>query len=242
MIPLGGKIAVVAGASSGIGRAIALELATHGAVLALIGRDQGRLDEVTRTARETAGTVHAFRADLSSDDELNRLVIAIEIQLGHVDILIHSAGVMSQGRIQDAPPDALDEQYRTNVRGPYALTQALLPGLRAQHGQIVFVNSTVSLTARAEVGQYAATQHARKALADSLRDEVNPDGIRVLSVYPGRTATPLQERIFAVEGREYRPELLLQPEDVASVIVHCLRLPTTAEVTHLTIRPLIKSY
>jgi NADP-dependent 3-hydroxy acid dehydrogenase YdfG len=242
MISLSGKIAVVAGASSGIGRAVALELAAHGAVLALIGRDQDRLDEAARAARVTAGSVHAFCADLSSDHEVGRLVIAIETQLGQVDILVHSAGVMSQGRIQDAPSDALDEQYRTNVRGPYMLTQALLPGLRARHGQVVFVNSTVSLAARADVGQYAATQHARKALADSLREEVNPDGVRVLSVYPGRTATPLQERIFAAEGREYRPELLLQPEDVASVIVHCLGLPPTAEVTNLTIRPLIKSY
>jgi len=242
MISLSGKVAVVAGASSGIGRAIGLELAAHGAVLALLGRDQDRLDEAVSAAREQTGSVHAFRADLASEHEVGRLALALETQLGQVNILVHSAGVMCQGRTQDASPDALDEQYRSNVRGPYVLTQRLLPGLRAQRGQIVFVNSTVSLAARAEVGQYAATQHARKALADSLRDEVNPDGVRVLSVYPGRTATPLQERIFAVEGREYRPELLLQPEDVASVIVHCLRLPPTAEVTHLTIRPLIKSY
>ena len=242
MISLSGKVAVVTGASSGIGRAIGLELAAHGVVLALVGRHQDRLDEAVSAAREKTGSVHAFRADLSSEHEVGRLAIAFEPQLGQVDVLVHSAGVMSQGRTEDAPLDALDEQYRTNVRGPYVLTQRLLPGLRAQRGQIVFVNSTVSLAARAGVGQYAATQHARKALADSLRDEVNPDGVRVLSVYPGRTATPLQKRIFAVEGREYRPELLLQPEDVASVIVHCLRLPPTAEVTNLTIRPLIKSY
>lgn len=242
MISLSGKTAIVAGASSGIGRAIALELASHGAILGLIGRHHGRLNEVAEAARQLTDRVYPFSVDLASDHEVRRLVIAIETQLGQIDILIHSAGVMAQGRIEDAPLTELDAQYRANVRGPYLLTQALLGALRKQRGQIVFVNSTVSLTARPEVGQYAATQHARKALADSLRDEVNPDGVRVLSVYPGRTATPLQERIFAIEAREYRPELLLQPEDVASMIVHCLRLPETAEVTNLTIRPRIKSY
>jgi NADP-dependent 3-hydroxy acid dehydrogenase YdfG len=128
------------------------------------------------------------------------------------------------------------------VRGPYLLTQALLPLLRACHGQIVFVNSTVGLEARAGVGQYASTQHALRAIADALRAEVNPDGVRVLSVYLGRTATARQARIFRLEGRPYAPELLIQPEDVAEMVLATLRLPRTAEVTEIRMRPLVKSY
>jgi NADP-dependent 3-hydroxy acid dehydrogenase YdfG len=94
---------------------------------------------------------------------------------------------------------------------------------------------------RPEVGQYAATQHGLKAIADSLREEVNPYGIRVLSIYPGRTATPLQKRLHEAEGKLYRPEALLQPSDIASVVIHSLALPKTAEVTDIHIRPMIKT-
>ena len=130
--------------------------------------------------------------------------------------------------------------YRTNLLGPYLLTQQLLSLLLRRRGQIVFINSSVGLTARANIGQFAATKHGLKAIADSLRDEVNPAGVRVLSVYPGRTATPTQERLHTLEGRPYRPDRLLQPEDVASVVVNALCLPRTAEVTEIRIRSMMK--
>jgi NADP-dependent 3-hydroxy acid dehydrogenase YdfG len=114
--------------------------------------------------------------------------------------------------------------------------------LKKQKGQIAFINSTQGLQAQARVGQFAATQHALKALADSLRDEVNSDGVRVFSVYPGRTATPRMEAIFTREGRAYKPELLLQPEDIAEVVINALMMPLTAEMTNGTIRPRVKSY
>jgi NADP-dependent 3-hydroxy acid dehydrogenase YdfG len=116
----------------------------------------------------------------------------------------------------------------------------LLPMLRSRHGQVVFINSSVGTRAPANVGQYAATKHALKAIADSLRDEVNADGMRVLSVFLGRTATPMQAAIYEMEGRTYRPELLLQPEDVAAVVINALTLPRTAEVTDISIRPFKK--
>ena len=104
------------------------------------------------------------------------------------------------------------------------------------------MNSTVGLEARAGVGQYASTQHALRAIADALRAEVNSDGVRVLTVYLGRTATARQKRIFQLEGRQYTPELLMQPEDVAHMVMAAIRLPRTAEVTEIRMRPLVKSY
>jgi len=89
--------------------------------------------------------------------------------------------------------------------------------------------------------QYDSTKHALKAIADSLRAEINVHGVRALSVYLGRTASEMQERICQMERKTYRPELLLQPADVASVIVNALSLPRTAEVTDISIRPMIKS-
>ena len=144
--------------------------------------------------------------------------------------------------MERADIEDLDLQYATNIRAPYMLTKCLLPLLLTARGQIVFINSSVGLAAkRPDIGQYGATKHALKAIADSLREEVNARGIRVLTMYLGRTATPMQEALHAREGRTYRPEQLLQPEDVASMVVQALKLPATAEVTDMSIRPMIKT-
>jgi NADP-dependent 3-hydroxy acid dehydrogenase YdfG len=136
----------------------------------------------------------------------------------------------------------MDLQYAANVRGPLLLTQRLLPLLKKPRGQIVFINSSAGLNAPPNAGQFSATQHAFKALADAFRDEVNAEGVRISSVFPGRTATARISSLHQSEGREFRPELLLQPEDVASVVLNILTLPWTAEVTNVSIRPMLKSY
>src|SRR5690242_6858519 len=102
------------------------------------------------------------------------------------------------------------------------------------------MNSSAGLSARAGVGQYAATKHALRAIADTLREEVNTDGIRVLSVFPGRTASPMQATVHANEGRVYHPDHLIQPEDIAKVVIDALSLPRTAEIMDIRIRPLRK--
>jgi NADP-dependent 3-hydroxy acid dehydrogenase YdfG len=142
--------------------------------------------------------------------------------------------------LETASVGDLDRQYVANVRAPYLLTQALLPELRAREGQMVFINSTVGLTARANIGQFAATQHALKAIADSLREEINPHGVRVVTIYAGRTATPRQAKIHAIEGKPYPRERLMQPEDVASVVLNALTLPRSAELTDVRARPMLK--
>ena len=236
------KVAVVTGASSGIGRAIALALAEEGAQLCLVGRKLAALEEVSALAAGRNSTAHCFGADLTHDEDIQALAADLRQRLGRVDVLVHSAGEIRHGEHANAEVGDLDLLYRSNVRGPYLLTQALLPLLRVAPGQIAFINSSSGLRARARTGQFAATQHALKAVADSLREEVNSDGIRVLCVFPGRTATPRTEVLFHQERKAYRPELLMQPEDVAIMVLHSLKLPRTAEVTEISVRPLFKSY
>jgi NADP-dependent 3-hydroxy acid dehydrogenase YdfG len=142
---------------------------------------------------------------------------------------------VAAARVED-----LDALYATNVRAQFLLTQLLLPELLARRGQIVFINSSAGLNGQANLSQYAATQHARRALADSLREEVNAAGVRVISIYPGRTATPLQEEVHRAEGRRYQPGLLLQPADIASMVIGALALPRTAEVMNIEIRSMNK--
>lgn len=234
------QIAVVTGASSGIGRAIALGLAAQGAKLCLVGRQLETLETVAAVARETAPKVLSYCADLTADEDIYRLKAHLERDLGQVDLLIHSAGVISMGPLQTASVQDLDCQYRANVRAPYLLTQTMLPMLLSSRGQIVFINSSVTMRPGANVGQFAATQHALKAIADSLREEVNPHEVRVLSVFPGRTATPRQATLHEMEGKLYHPERLIQPQDIAAVVINALSMPRSAEVTDIKIRPFKK--
>src|SRR2546425_2428270 len=240
MTALAEQIIVVTGAGTGIGKAAALALGRHGGTLALVGRRPMLLEAVVDIAREGGVQARAYPADLASEEEISDLAGTLKRDFGRVDILVHCAAIVRPGAVADASADDFDRHYQTNLRGPYLLTQALLPLIRARQGQIVFVNSSVGLQARGQVGQYAATKHALKAIADTLREEGNRDGVRVLSVYPGRTATPSQEVLHALEGRSYRPDRLLQPEDIATMVVSALCLPRTAEVTDIQIRPMLK--
>lgn len=236
---LAGHVAVVTGASGGLGSAIAVALAMRGAIIFAVGRNREALAR-TSTAVQQYSEATACDVDLTVEGQLRELRSLLQAA-GHVDILVHAAGVFQQSAMADARIEDLDWLYSVNVRAPYLLTQYLLPLLIAARGQVVFINSTAGLTAkRPEVGQYAATKHALRGIAESLREEVNSKGVRVFSVYLGRTATAMQEKVMRAEGLEYRPERLLQPADVASTITHALTLPRTAEVTDLCIRPMNK--
>lgn len=232
-----GRAALVTGASSGIGRAIALALAAEGTDLWLVGQNRDRLVAAADAAhRRGAPTAHTVAADLTCDAAVEALATSIH----SLDILVHAAGVYARASVAEAGIADLDGQYRANLRAPYLLTQRLLPLLVPRGGEIVFVNSTQGLAASPEVSQFAATQHGLKAVADSLRAEVNPLGVRVLTLHVGRTGTPRQERIFAAEGRIYEPERLMQPEDVAAMVLAALKLPRSAEVTSIALRPMQK--
>jgi NAD(P)-dependent dehydrogenase (short-subunit alcohol dehydrogenase family) len=155
--------------------------------------------------------------DLEQDEEIHELAARLRRDVGSIDLLVHSAGIISLGPVEQAPVEDFDRQYRTNVRGPYVLTQALLPMFRGSRGEVVFVNSSIGLSAKAGTAQYSATKHALKALADACA-RGNSDGRRVLSIFWDEPATPMQHTIHDRKW-DYHPELLLQPEDVAAVVL-----------------------
>jgi NADP-dependent 3-hydroxy acid dehydrogenase YdfG len=240
MKPLQDQVAVVTGAGSGIGKAIALRLGEFGASLVLVGRRLELLDRVADSLNANGAKAVCYSTDLADRSSVQSFAASFRRDQRKLDVLVHSAGMVRQGRVAEASADDFEALFRTNVLGPYLLTQELLPLLGQTQGQVVFINSSVGLAAKAGVGQYAATKHALKAVADSLRAEVNTQGIRVLSVYPGRTATPTQEILHVQEQRPYLADRLLQPEDVADAVVNSLCLPRTAELTDLHIRPMSK--
>jgi NADP-dependent 3-hydroxy acid dehydrogenase YdfG len=234
-----GRRALVTGAGRGIGRAVAIALAAQGANVMCISRTQEELNETVALAGDRA---MAMPCDISLEDACSRIRAALEASGEGLDFLVHSAGIMKTGVIDQVDLEDLDALYRINVRSPYALTQAVLPMLKVARGEIVFINSSIIRAANIQGRSlFAATQAALKALADGIRDEVNADGVRVMSVMPGTTATPRQEALAASAGKTYQPERLLQAEDVAQSVTAALQLSRTAELTDLYVRPMQKS-
>jgi NADP-dependent 3-hydroxy acid dehydrogenase YdfG len=235
---LAGQFALVTGATGGIGAAIAERLASDGASVGIVGQRASPLEQLVRRIGPSRATVYV--ADLTADAQVKDVARLFLKRSRRLDVLVHSNGTYASGPLDRMSIAELDRLWAANVRSPMLLTQRLLPSLRASSGQVAFVNSSVGIESHAGVGGFAATQHALRALADALRAEVNPDGVRVMSVYPGRTATKRQERIFRSEGRPYEPGRLLQPTDVAEVLVDALALPRTAEVTDVRVRSMLK--
>jgi NADP-dependent 3-hydroxy acid dehydrogenase YdfG len=219
------RVAVITGAGGAIGAAFARACAGDGY----------RVVAVHRTAR--AGEPDALAADFESAAEIASLGERLA-SLEGVALLVHAAGSYERGSIEELEPERYEHMRRVNVDAAYAVTRAVLPALRASAGWIVFVNSSVvNQLAPRDVGAYAMTKSALKSLADAVRAEENRHGVGVLSVYPGRTAGTLQERLHDLEGRSYAADGLLQPGDVARAALNAIGLPPTAEVTDLHIRP-----
>lgn len=231
---LGGGAALVTGAGTGIGRAIARLLAAQGMSVLLVGRRDAPLREVAAEVEEAGGTARALPADVGAPEGLAAVAAALPPAL---HVLVHSAGAYRYGSMEGTAAADWAALEAVNVRAPMLLTAACLPALRAARGQVVFLNSTAALRTVPGAGAYVTTKHALRAAVDVLRQEVNADGLRVLSVFPGRTDTPMQDAVLAAEGRGRNPDALLQPEDVAAMTLAALTLPRRAEVTDIILRP-----
>ncbi|MEU7639267.1 MULTISPECIES: SDR family oxidoreductase [unclassified Streptomyces] len=223
---------LITGAGSGIGAAVARRLAERGEEVWLLARDLRRAKDLT----EQFPGAHVLVGDLATPEKL-------DWALGHqklptrLDSLQHIAGVIELGAVGDLPAKAWQRQLAVNLVAPAELTRLLLPLIRIARGDVVFVNSGAGLDAHANWGGYAASKHGLKALADSLRAEEHANGVRVTSVYPGRTATPMQESTHRQEGKEYDPARWIDPESVATAILTAVDLPRDAEIKDLVVRP-----
>jgi NADP-dependent 3-hydroxy acid dehydrogenase YdfG len=230
--PYLGGTAVITGAGSGIGRAIALALAHEGMRVLLIGR---RVAPLRATAEMAGPTAELVPADIATPEGIAAVADAAQPTLR---ALVHCAGHYCYGPVVSSSHSAWTEAAAVNLNAPMLLTAACLGHLRAGRGDVVFVNSSVGLRPPgAGAAIYAATKHALRAAADALRQEVNGYGIRVVSVFPGRTDTPMQTVAQEAEGRRISPDRLLSPDDVADIVLATLRLPARAEVTEVAIRP-----
>ncbi|GLW66851.1 oxidoreductase [Actinomadura rubrobrunea] len=211
-----GAVALVTGASSGLGRAIAVALARDGAQVVVHGRDERRL---ARTARDTGGIPIA--ADLADPAQVRRLADEALRRAGRVDVLVHNAGVGWAGRFTDMPDNAAGRLLAVDLAAPIALTRSLLPPMLARgSGSLLFVTSIAGRTGVAGEAVYAAAKAGLDAFAESLRLELRGTGVTVGVLVPGVVDTDFFERRGApYERRRPRP---LPPERVAEAAVRAV--------------------
>jgi short-subunit dehydrogenase len=221
---------LITGAGSGIGAALARRLHARGDKLVLVSRSKERSSQLEESF---PGSGHLV-ADLSRPEMVE--VIGGELP-GELDSVVHAAGVVELGPVDSLSAAAWTEQLTVNLLAPAALTRVALPALRAARGTVVFVNSGAGLSASPGWSAYAASKFGLRALADALRGEEQDRGVRVSTVYPGRTATPMQAEVHRQEGKEYDADRWSDPETVAATILHVLDLPRDSTVPDVTVRP-----
>ncbi|KIF76890.1 short-chain dehydrogenase [Streptomyces sp. 150FB] len=223
---------LITGAGSGIGAALARRLHERGDELLLFARDAGRAKGLTAGLPGSRALV----GDLAVPDRLS-WALSHQALPDRLDSLVHVAGTVDLGPVGELTPKAWHSQLNVNLVAPAELTRLFLPQLRASQGQVIFINSGSGLTANAEWSAYAASKHGLKALADALRQEERPNGVRVSSLYPGRTAGPMQVKVHQQEGKEYDASTLMDPESVVTMIVAALDLPRDASIDDMRVRP-----
>ena len=223
---------LVTGAGAGIGECVARRLAERGDELIVLARNEQRAAELT----EALPGCTAMVADLADPARLTDALAGQQLP-ARLDSLLHVAGTVDLGAVGDLSAAVWRRTVDVNLLAPAELTRLCLPALRAARGHVVFVNSGAGLRANPQWAAYAASKHGLRALADSLRGEEREHGVRVTSVFPGRTATGMQAKVHEQEGRQYDPADWADPDSVATTILAALDLPRDAEVTDLRVNP-----
>ncbi len=248
---LSGKVALVTGASSGIGSATALALAAEGASVALVGRRFDRLQALAQKISDISGNsgqALSIIADVANETQVQDALSKTKAQFGRLDILVNNAGVMQLGEVDGANTEDWRSMININLLGLMYTTHAALPVMKAQGGgHIVNISSTSGRVAMANCAVYAATKFGVVAFSEALRQEVHSNKIRVTIVEPGAVSTELGDRIQDENAKEWAKTWLesntpLESEDIASGIVYAVTQPPRVNVNEILIRPTDQKY
>ncbi|MDP9430524.1 MAG: SDR family NAD(P)-dependent oxidoreductase [Actinomycetota bacterium] len=241
--PLSGKVALVTGASSGIGEATAVALAEAGAAVAIGARRADRLDALATKLRDGGARVAQLALDVTDEASCRDAVARTRAELGGLDVLVNNAGVMLLGTIVGADPEDWRRMVSTNVLGLMYMTSAAIEGMVEQgSGDVVNVSSVAGRTARKGAGVYNASKWAVNAFSESLRQEVTTKGVRISLVEPGAVATELADHITQAEAKAAAQQMYgsmrtLRSDDVARAIVYVVTQPPHVAVNEVLVRP-----
>ncbi len=226
------KRIVITGASSGIGRAIALEMAAAGHTIFLIGRDETRLDKVATEVEAAGGQAFFAVGDVANEKIVDAHFKSVEAKMGGVDILVANAGVGYFGNLEDMSVSQFDEQFNTNVRGVFLWLKKVLPGMKTRdNGQIIVTSSNLGLKTSPRASIYAATKHAVQAMVWCLRDELKGTRVKAATINPGSVSTPW------FDGKDVDRSKMLAATDVAKAAKLIIDQEETSNIDHILVMP-----
>jgi len=243
--PLKGKVALVTGASSGIGEAAALALAAGGATVAVAARRADRLAGLVERIQATGAKALALPGDMVKREEAIRTVEDTVSKLGRVDILINSAGIMQTGGIENCNIDEYLRVFDINLFATLYACRAALPHMLKQGGgDIINISSLAARKGNAHTNSYAASKHALNSMTDLMRQEVGNRNIRVCTLMPGATMTEVGDHVTDPKWRQtiqahVSKEGAVLPADTADTIVFILTLPRRVNISEICVRPTI---
>lgn len=241
--PLAGRAALVTGASSGIGEATAVALASAGATVAVSARRADRLRDLVGRIEAAGGTAHALPGDVTDEATATGIVTDTARRCGRLDILVNSAGIVRPGGVENADTEEWRQVIAVNLLATLYTCRAAIGPMRAQgSGDIINISSTAGRRAAGLFGPYSTSKFGLNAMSEGMRQEVGRYGIRVCVIEPGATTTEVAESIPDPGYRRFmhdhvHQEGAMQPEDVAAAIVFVASLPGRANVSELLIRP-----
>ena len=241
---LSGKVALITGASSGIGAATALALAQEGAAVALVARRQERLEELAKTITAAGGKAEVIALDIADPAQAQEAAARTVAALGGLDILVNNAGIMLLGPVGGADPSDFSRMLDINVLALMNLTRAALSTMTPQKsGHIVNISSVSGRGAGPTSAGYSATKWAVGGFSEGLRQEVRLSNIRVTVIEPGVVATELTDHITHTETKNnYEGRIAgmtpLEAEDIAAAVVYAVTQPLRVNVNEILIRPL----
>ncbi|MGW7798952.1 SDR family oxidoreductase [Staphylococcus xylosus] len=233
MSELKNKVAIVTGASSGIGASIAETLSQHGVKVVLTGRNETRLSDVAKQLQENSQSeIDTHIVDVTQKDEVAKLVKETENKFGHVDILVNSAGLMLSSAITDGDVEAWENMIDVNVKGTLYGINAVLPiFLNQSTGHIINIASISGFEVTKQSTLYSASKAAVHTITQGLEKELAKTGVRVTSISPGMVDTPLSG------NTDWGSRKKLDPQDIAEAVVYALQQPSHVNINEVTVRP-----
>lgn len=243
MAKLDSKVAVITGASSGIGEATAEALAAEGASVVVAARRKDRLEDLVERINGNGGQALSVECDVTDEEEAHALIRQAKDEFGRVDILVNNAGVMQLSEVEKGLSDEWRTMFEVNVLGLLYVTDAAIEVMKEQgSGHLVNISSLASRGTRPALGVYSGTKMAVNGISEALRQELLEDDIRVTMVEPGVVETELPEHITDEEAREGLKAMLeqldpLKAEDIANAIVYVVTQPQRVSINEILIRP-----
>ena len=226
------ETAVITGASSGVGKSLAIQLSDAGYRVVLAARSEDKLNAIAEEIQSKGGNSLVVLTDVSQPEQINNLKDRA-LEYGDVSVVINNAGLGKFSKVEDVAIEDWDRQLDVNLRASFLVSQAFIPGMKQRlNGTLAFMNSVAGKKGYAHSAAYVASKYGMRGLADSLREELREDNIKVISIYPGAVDTPFWDET----GVNFPREEMLNTHTLAQSIVHAIQSPGNFAVEELVVR------